>query len=143
MAATRGVGHVDLPEGDAGAEGLGDFADGLRADKAAGPMDEDKVPLRRTRAGVADDRLGREVRFRVEIIDPDRLDPVALHLGDGSAQPPDQLLPRIEEALRGHHRHVPALLLQHIGDGFDSLAQQGLMDPDEAIGRAAAGIHLG
>jgi hypothetical protein len=110
----------------------------------AGPVDDDEVPLLRTGTGVADDRLGREIRLGVEVIDPDRLEVETAQLGPDAAKAPDEFLGRREQPTGvDHRRDVVTLPLDHVGDGIMALSEERAMNPHETVGGAAAAIHLG
>ena len=144
MAAAGDMGHIDLPEDDAGPEGLGNLPDDRGGDEGAGPVDDDEVPLLRAGARVADDRSGRKVRFGVEIVDSDRLEVKAAQLGPDTAEAPGELLPGAQQSTGvDHRRDVMTLPLDDVGDRIMPLSEQRAMDPHEAVGGAAAAVHLG
>jgi hypothetical protein len=74
ITASGDVRHIDLPEDDTGAEGLGNLADDRGGHEGAGPMHDDEIPFGRAGARVADDRFGREVSLGLEIVDSDGLE---------------------------------------------------------------------
>jgi hypothetical protein len=82
-------------------------------------MDEHEVPFFGAGAGVADDRLCREIGLGVKVIYPDGLEMEAAQLRPDAAKTPGELPERAEQSTGIDHRgDVAALLLDDVGDGF-------------------------